>query len=334
MYRKIAAALAVFIGFSICAYASGGNLERSYIEKEGGFSYKFGFTDTAGNVKIPYIYDYAEPFSCGYALVRRGDRLFFIDEHGRPAFGSDKSGYEFYHSFRDGLCAVKKDGQYGYIDTSGKLVIGLAFDGAADFSEGMAAVEKDGKTGYIDKSGKAVIECAYDTADTFLDNLARVSKDGRFGFIDKTGKTMVPLMYESASEFAGGLARVRLGGKYTYTDKNGFLYFPPVFENASDFDSSGTALVKINGKYGFIKTDRSFSIAPRFDYLEKFDGEYAVAGMYVDDGVLWYGLIDRHGNRVCPFSYDKIAYGSGVYTLTKNDRTIFLDGRLEPVLER
>lgn len=65
---------------------------------------------------------------------------------------------------------------------------------------------------------------------------------------------------------------------------------------------AGAALVKIDDKYGYIRHDGTYMIAPRFDYLSEFHGDYAIAGRFVADGVLWYGLVDRQGNRVYPLA--------------------------------
>ena len=59
---------------------------------------------------------------------------------------------------------MKKDGKYGYIDTTGKVVIPCQYDDAWSFSEGLARVWKGEKTGFVDKNGKEVIPCEYDEA--------------------------------------------------------------------------------------------------------------------------------------------------------------------------
>lgn len=46
--------------------------------------------------------------------------------------------------------------KYGYIDTSGNIVINPQFDFAEAFSEGTAKVEIEERWAYIDKSGKIV----------------------------------------------------------------------------------------------------------------------------------------------------------------------------------
>ena len=70
--------------------------------------------------------------------------------------------------FSEGLAVVRELAlddpefpfRYGYVDTSGAMVIPPQFRGAFDFSEGLAAVAVMGngatKWGYIDKTGKVI----------------------------------------------------------------------------------------------------------------------------------------------------------------------------------
>ncbi|MEC9220541.1 MAG: WG repeat-containing protein [SAR324 cluster bacterium] len=56
------------------------------------------------------------------------------------------------------------------------MVIERLFDYVFDFSEGLWMVEKDGKWGYIDKSGKVVVEPQYDWVSDFSEGLAKVQR--------------------------------------------------------------------------------------------------------------------------------------------------------------
>ena len=90
-------------------------------------------------------------------------------------------------SERSSLYPVKVNGQWGYIDKTGKIVINPQFDSAWDFSEGLAWVKVGGKWGYIDKTGKIVINPQFDDAHDFHDGLALVVVEGLYGYIDRTG---------------------------------------------------------------------------------------------------------------------------------------------------
>ena len=71
-------------------------------------------------------------------------------------------GYDDHDGFYEGLARVKKNGKWGAIDTTGKLVVPCEYDAFWFFSEGLAPVQKNGKLGYIDKTGKLVVPCEYD----------------------------------------------------------------------------------------------------------------------------------------------------------------------------
>ena len=94
---------------------------------------------------------------------------------------------EYFPVFDEGLTLVKKDGKWGYIDHTGKVVIDFEYDWTDYFSEGLAAVEKDGKCGYIDYTGKVVIDFEYYLASSFSQGLAVVRKDEKLVDIDHEG---------------------------------------------------------------------------------------------------------------------------------------------------
>ena len=67
-----------------------------------------------------------------------------------------------------------RNGKYGYINKSGKMVIAPRFGWTNRFSEGLAAVQgEDFKYGYLDRTGKLVIDLRFDFAERFSGGLAR-----------------------------------------------------------------------------------------------------------------------------------------------------------------
>ncbi|USG65668.1 WG repeat-containing protein [Brevibacillus ruminantium] len=86
------------------------------------------------------------------------------------------------------LVPVEKGGKWGY-KRSGEeeIVIPYQFDHAAKFSDGLAVVKKDGQFGYINSSGQVVIPIEYSYASSFSGGKATVKKDGKMGTIDKKG---------------------------------------------------------------------------------------------------------------------------------------------------
>ena len=60
------------------------------------------------------------------------------------------------YQYNEGLCDVKVENKWGYIDRTGKMVISPQFDDADSFEGGLAKVKIGDEFGYIDKTGKYV----------------------------------------------------------------------------------------------------------------------------------------------------------------------------------
>lgn len=97
----------------------------------------------------------------------------YVDKDGESKISS--SAIKETRTFSEGLGAINVNGKWGFVDTSGDLVIESSFEDALPFSEGIAPVMSGGKWGYIDKSGKIVIKPQYDIAECFFGDLARVN---------------------------------------------------------------------------------------------------------------------------------------------------------------
>ena len=81
------------------------------------------------------------------------------------------------------------------------MVIPCEWERTRDFSEGLAAVFKDSKWGFIDTTGKLVIPCEWDGIDStkqtvFYGGFAHVEKDDKWGIIDTAGTLVVPCEYD------------------------------------------------------------------------------------------------------------------------------------------
>ena len=104
------------------------------------------------------------------------------------------------------------------------------YDDVDSFYEGLAYVKLNGQWGFVDRQGNVVVPLMYDDTEFFSEGLAQVrlgdGETGKYGFVDKTGKEVIPLMYDwVAWFFSGGLAEVKLNGKIGYVDKTGHEYW-------------------------------------------------------------------------------------------------------------
>ena len=113
------------------------------------------------------------------AFARKGTSVYLI------AGGERLSGiYEDAHPFSDeGYAAVKLDGKWGFIDTSGNTVIDFIYDDALSFGQHLAAVKLGEQWGYISKYGKIVIEPIFSEAKSFSCGSAPVLTSRGWQFI-------------------------------------------------------------------------------------------------------------------------------------------------------
>lgn len=133
----------------------------------------------------------------------------YMDFAGNMVLDLSGHGFTDLWPFHEGLAAVQSEsGMIGFIDKTGALVISCIYEGFnASFSEdGICAVQKDGKWGYIGKDGTVVIPLEYDGAYGAGGGLASVVKDGKCGLVDYSNRVIVPLEYDDISSCEGGTA--------------------------------------------------------------------------------------------------------------------------------
>lgn len=65
--------------------------------------------------------------------------------------------------------------EYGFIDTTGRLVIEPWFAQACDFKNGLAKVNQSGKWGFIDVTGNVVVPCQYRRPEYFVHDFEQIT---------------------------------------------------------------------------------------------------------------------------------------------------------------
>ena len=230
--------------------------------------------------------------------IWKDSRWIYIDESGNEISVTTIE-HDDIGKFSDGMAWIRKDDKFGYIDTSGELVIPMIYDAfisdtidtqvvMIDFSEGLAAVIVDGKCGFINKTGELVIPAIYDGdffrgewisyIPMFDDGLARVRKDGKFGYINQTGDIAVPFEYAWAGDYHTG-------------------FFTEGLIRVSTVDYGD------DRKFGFVDTNGNIVVPFEYGVVLNFSNGLAAVTHDNDSSSENWGFIDKTGEVVIPFGY-------------------------------
>ncbi len=215
--------------------------------------------------------------------------------------------------FSEGLAGVSKDGQWGFVDAHGKLVINLqsGWKYAFPFEDGLAQVDVGGaNSDFVDKSGQTIVRKGQsDTNDIawpcmispfpnlrFSYGLIPVrNKIGKWGFMNRDGRLVVPPQWHQVLDFHEGLAMVsnyypsNRTYEFGFVNTNGHLEISLRWGRALSF-SEGLAAVSSNGLWGFIDKSGRMVIPPLWEACESFrDG---ISVVYKSNR---FGVIDLTG---------------------------------------
>ena len=244
----------------------------------------------------------------------------FIDDTGKLVIPCQ---WNYATDFSEGLARVTDSGwNHGYIDKTGEVVIPCEWNDAGSFKEGLAPVQdSNGYWGFIDKTGEIMIPCDWKLASNFSEGLAAVQEvNDRWGFIDETGNPLISCKWFLASDFREGMARVQdSNGQYGFIDKNGLEVIPCQWYNAYWFSEGLAPVQNRNGKWGFIENTRNLAIPCQWDEV----GDFSEGLAPIKDNNGKWGFIDKTGQVVIPCQW-KFAYSfSDGLALVRNQNRMY-----------
>lgn len=291
-----------------------------YLEHASSGKSTMGYIDRTGTIVIGPRFDYARDFSEGLAYVETKTFHGFINHQGKVVINLEPLGSAFGTSieglgakdFHEGRAAVgtgrwdeyqlSRDdsntwgGRWGYIDSSGKLIIKPLYKFADNFSEGRAGV-------VVNEPGYKI--------------------EATYGFIDRDGLTVILPQFSprrggphyfgigGTTIFRDGLARVKtLEGFYGFIDKNGAFVVAPKLMEATDFSDGFAWAYTVNTetgaatKVGWLDTSGRWAITDLTNRKEAqhaqvvFSEGLAAAPLELPDGSFLWGYINHKGVEV------------------------------------
>lgn len=245
------------------------------VSKYEGDSYKrkSGYFNRKGKVVIPIIYDEAESFSNGVALVGRLNDFNQMEFSYLDAYGKEKFPfrYEFAYSFKESITFVREKGKYKLIKLNGEELNGNLFDFVENFNNSpYALVSNEGFWGAIDKNGMAIVPIIYDSIGKNANGFICIKKEKRL-YINFRGEiTKVEnqtqfdftISIHNRHDYFGGLITVD-----SLSANNMKVYDHTVYFSRFIKDSSvHCKILKLNNKYAIFDNDGR-QLTP-FDYEE------------------------------------------------------------------
>lgn len=150
-------------------------------------------------------------------------------------------------------------------------------------AKGLVWMDSKGYAGHVKKS-------EIGSAQGLIPVSTSLDENAKWGFVDSNLNLKITLTYDSVCEFSNGLAAVESGGKWGYITENEIIKIPPAYESAADENVGGK-----DCSFGFRN-----GLAP-----VKKGGKF--------------GIIDKSGNTVVNFAFDKIIQGKdGKYLAFRN----------------
>jgi hypothetical protein len=215
--------------------------------------------------------------------------------------------------------------RYGYINSSGEIVIRPKYISARKFREGLAAVQLFDRTwAFIDREGVFVITNEYAYVQDFYDGLSWVLRKNwdKFTLIDMTGKIRLEPYFVPESEFHEGSALVRYRNLLEFFSTNNKFPSLPSFTFARPYSEGLASVILLPGhKIGFIDKKMFWVIPPQFDYADSFSDGMSLIRM--ND---LYGYIDKTGTIVIDCKYEMATrFKEGMARVSINSQWFFID---------
>ncbi len=292
----------------------------------------WGFMTESGEIAIPPVYDWVEPYSENLALVGVGDEVKYINKNG--AVIADL-GLTDGSRFQKGHAIVEKGETWGIIDRFGQWTVEPQYEELGEYGSGKYYAHNGIAYGYIDASGAIVIPFVYDNAADFNGGYAVVERNGFFGVIDSLGNPASEFKYQWIEQpnFKELPSRTRRAQKFGLIDENGTLT-DSLYDRLGDFHE-GLALAAFKGKYGFINTEADTVVPFKYAFSDiafkesKFVNGHAK--VFQKEGV---GIIDTSGQKTFPAIFQDVGvYDSTLTAVKKRGKWGYANSDVELVID-
>lgn len=228
---------------------------------------KKGILNTSGEIVMEAVYDdVIYNGEDNNKIIVKDDGTYYLININGYKTDEPEGTYEYLGILLQDRIAAKKDGKYGYLDSSLQEKIPFVYDDATAFSDGVAAVKKDGKWAFINTKGEAVTDFLYDEAaintkgSCSVNGIIGVRQGEEWFLINTEGERVGQDTYDAMKAFEGqGFCAVCKNDRWGYINAEGTLVIDYQYHDAKSF-TNGFAPVQSNGLWGFIDSSNLLMI--------------------------------------------------------------------------
>ena len=255
---------------------------------------------------VTYNVNYGNGEYLSKAINDKNEQLFSNYDKVEVIQNYDKQNNIWYEN---ACLRVEKDGKYGLIDLSGKVLLSCEYEQIEPIiSENNSLITvKDGKKGLVSTTGSIIIDNEYTDikalTSKYEDGYIVKNEDGKVGVIGTNKKVLLPIEYEdiknvysdntyvAKSDSVWQIINIQTGEKVKFS-----------YDDAIQINN-GYIVVVENDKYGIITSKGEEAVSPEYDSLD-----YIFSNSYIASKDGKYGVIDITGAIKLNFTYNYLTY--------------------------
>ena len=206
----------------------------------------------SGERLLEHDYNSVRALSVNLLLLQRENKHFVYS----PSSGYDlklDDDIEQLNDLKNGYASVLKGGQWGFLNSEGRLTIANRYEDVGSYSEGLFSVKLIGKWGFVNLNEEIIIQPNFDQVDSFENGMSIVSNSGKWGIINTKGEFLLTLDYEHISRLGSNFI-IHSNHQIGLADANARIIKNPSFDNIKPLED-GYYLVERNGLLGVINSE-------------------------------------------------------------------------------
>ena len=165
---------------------------------------KFGLLDDTLSPKTDFIYEDISLPCNNLAAAKQNGKWALIGRSGKEKTEyvyEDIIRDEYGIASKQKVVLVQENDGYRIVNAKGENVGDLFFNDAKAFpKDGYAAVCQNGQWGFVDKEGTLMIDYRFEDARSFCNGYAAVCQNGQWGFVDVSGVMVIQPEFEMVTD--------------------------------------------------------------------------------------------------------------------------------------